>query len=172
MYTNARNDMNAKPTLKALMSSFAREGKVEWIGVREEKYQPLLVRDHVTAITGGGLEGDRYSGSSGKRGVTLIQAEHLAVIASTLGIDSVDPQQLRRNIVVSGINLLALKDKRFRLGDALLEYTGLCHPCSRMEQAFGPGGYNAVRGHGGINARVLEGGVIRLADALLLVQDD
>jgi MOSC domain-containing protein YiiM len=87
-------------------------------------------------------------------------------IADFLGLPEVPPDLLRRNIVVSGINLLALKEKRFRLGTARLEMTGECHPCSRMEEIFGPGGYNAVRGHGGIAARVLEGGTVRLGGAL------
>ena len=55
---------------------------------------------------------------------------------------------MRRNLVVSGINLLALKDRRFRVGTALLEGSGECAPCSRMEVVLGPSGYNAVHGHG------------------------
>ena len=144
-------------------------GRVEWIGVREKKHQPLVELKSVNAVVGSGLEGDHYAGRSGKREVSLIQAEHIAAVASMLHQDSVDPQLLRRNIVVSGINLLALKGRAFRIGEAVLEMTGLCHPCSRMEENLGAGGYNAMRGHGGINARVLEGGVIRLGDEVAVV---
>ena len=68
--------------------------------------------------------------------------------------------------VVRGLNLIALKGVRFHLGSALLEGTGACHPCSRMEQTLGPGGYNAMRGHGGITAVVLEDGDVTLGDTL------
>ena len=119
-----------------------------------------------TASAAEGLVGDRYNGRSGSRQVTLIQREHLAAIASHLGLDRVAAEQLRRNIVVEGINLAALKDHRFHLGTAVLAWTGECHPCSRMEETFGPGGYNAVRGHGGITARVIESGTIAIGDRL------
>lgn len=72
---------------------------------------------------------------------------------------------------MSGINLLALHDRRFRIGSALLEGTGLCHPCSRMEEALGQGGYNAMRGHGGITARVLEGGLVQIGDRVEAADD-
>jgi len=107
----------------------------------------------------------------GKRQVTLIQAEHLPVIAALAGLDAVTPEELRRNIVVRGLPLLALKDARFQIGEVILEGTGECHPCSRMEETFGPGGYNAVRGHGGITARVVRGGLIRVGDTLTVLPD-
>ena len=129
-----------------------------------------MLVESVEADISQGLIGDRYSGSSGKRQVTLVQYEHLAAIASLLGEkennkgDVLDPARLKRNIVVSGINLLALKGKQFVIGHAVLEYTGLCHPCSFMEKTLGEGGYNAVRGHGGITARVIASGLISLND--------
>jgi MOSC domain-containing protein YiiM len=114
-----------------------------------------------------GLEGDRFKGRIGSaRQVTLIQKEHLDVIAACLHRESLSPVFLRRNLVVSGINLLALKDKAFRVGEALLEFSGLCHPCSKMEIQLGAGGYNAMRGHGGITARVLEPGDVGIGNGV------
>ncbi len=122
--------------------------------------------DSAAAVTGKGLAGDRYIGASGKRGITLIQAEHLPVIAALAGHQSVAPDVLRRNLVVAGIPLVALKDRRFRIGDVVVQGTGPCDPCSRMEAAMGEGGYNAMRGMGGICVRILAGGVIRCGDVV------
>jgi len=160
--------MSEKLTLKQLIKNLPQQGKVEWICVRPEKRKPLKTLEKVTVIERG-LEGDHYSGRSGNRGVTLIQAEHVDAIASLLHKDKIDPLDLRRNIVVSGINLLALKEREFKIGTAVLKMTGLCHPCSRMEETFGTGGYNAVRGHGGINARVVTPGEIKLNDRIKVI---
>ena len=159
-------------TLDILFKTLPQKGKVTWIGVRPERRAEMLVVHAVEAKTKHGLTGDRYAGRSGNRQVTLIQTEHLPVIASTLGLEFVDPALLRRNICVSSINLLALKDKRFQIGEVILEYTGLCHPCSFMEETFGPGGYNAIRGHGGINARVIQSGIIRMDDEVMAILED
>ena len=67
---------------------------------------------------------------------------------------------------------MALKGRRFRIGEALFEGTQPCDPCSRMEEALGPGGYNAMRGHGGLCARVLRDGVISVGDELVAIADD
>lgn len=135
-----------------------RPGRVVWIGLRPARRAPVQVVEAADLETGLGIVGDRYGRKDGGRQVTLIAAESLAAIAGYLGLEAVDPQALRRNFVVEGINLLALKERRFRIGEALLETSGECHPCSRMEETLGVGGYNAVRGLGGISARVLEDG--------------
>jgi MOSC domain-containing protein YiiM len=125
----------------------------------------LAPLDRVEAIAGCGLAGDHCaSKNNGKRQVTLIQAEHLEAVAKLLGKPEVCPEWVRRNILVSGINLYALRDRRFRIGDTVLEGTGTCDPCSRMEEVLGAGGYNAMCGHGGIIARIVDGGMIRLGD--------
>lgn len=158
--------LNPKSPLAELLNARMRPGVVEWIGVRPIRRGPVSVVDSEVLDTQAGVVGDHYSNPKrGTRHVTLIQSEDIAAIASYLD-QKVMPEQIRRNIVIRGLNLLALKDKPFRLGGALLEMTGECHPCSRMEETFGTGGYNAVRGHGGITARVLEGGMVRLDDYL------
>ena len=157
----------ADSALGKLMATLPRPGRVEWIGLRPARAEAIREVDEVTAITGIGLVGDRYTGGSGKRGVTLIQAEHLPAIAALSGHDSVSPALLRRNVVVSGLPLVALKGRRFRIGDVVLEGTDDCDPCSNMEAALGPGGYNAMRGHGGLCARIVEGGAFRIGDAVV-----
>ena len=150
--------------LETLLNTLPQTGKVDWIGLRPEKKAAMKIIDRVYADTKTGLLGDRYSGRSGERQVTLMQSEHVPVIAACLGMQTLDPILFRRNILIKGINLLALKNKTFLIGLAKLEMTGLCHPCSFMEQTLGPGGYNAMRGHGGITARVIEDGEISLGD--------
>jgi MOSC domain-containing protein YiiM len=154
-----------------LMQHYAQAGSVAWIGLRPGPRKPMQEVEESYARIGTGLDGDRYKGKpESKRQVTLIQAEHLAAVGSFLGQGLVDPLLTRRNIVVQGINLLALKDKTFRIGEAELEYTGECHPCSRMEENLGEGGYNAMRNHGGITARVIQEGRIRVGDSVQVVQ--
>ncbi len=136
-------------------------GRLDWIGVRPARLQPLLSLEQAR-LGAEAIEGDH--GRPGKRAVTLIQAEHLPVIAALSGNAVLTPDLLRRNLVISGINLMALRKGCLRLGEVVLELTGPCAPCSRMEKALGPGGFNAMRGHGGWCASVVEPGTIRRGD--------
>lgn len=157
----------ADSELGKLMATLPRTGRVEWIGLRPARGQAMHEVADAEAMAGKGLVGDRYAGGSGKRGITLIQAEHLPVIAALSGHASVSPSLLRRNVVVSGLPLIALKERRFRIGDVVLEGTEECDPCSNMERALGPGGFNAMRNHGGLCARIIEGGVLRIGDPVI-----
>lgn len=159
--------MSENLTMETLLSRYAQAGRVEWIGLRVERLGDIAVVD-AAEITENGLVGD-HRAKPGKRAVTLIQAEHFPVIASLAGLAEIHPQTLRRNIVVSGINLLALRHHDFKIGTAVLKATDLCAPCSRMEAALGHGGYNAMRGHGGITAEVVEPGRVALGDAVARV---
>lgn len=118
-------------------------------------------------IEADGLVGD-HRARPGKRAVTLMQWEHLPVVASLAGVEgTLAPERLRRNLLISGINLLALRDATFRCDGAVLRGTGICAPCSRMTEKLGPGGYNAVRGNGGILAEVVEPGKIGVGHDLV-----
>lgn len=154
---------------KELFSHFTHNGTVTGITVRAKRRDPVDVLTEVEAIAGRGLKGDRYNSKNGARQVTFIQQEHLEAAASILGIERLDPALTRRNIVIKGINLTSLKNHKFKIGTAVFEYTGECHPCSRMEENLGYGGYNAMRGHGGITARILESGIVRVGDEVAVI---
>ncbi len=154
--------------LHELLERLPQIGRLEWIGLSTARMSPIQPVPKAELIVGHGLKGDHHAKSKfgSKRQVTILQAEHLVAVGSYLGRLPVTPELLRRNLVVSDLNLLALKGKRFQIGECLLEYSGPCDPCSRMEDNLGPGGFNAMRGHGGITAKVLEGGTIRIGDAV------
>ena len=151
------------------LDRFARDlspGTLTWIGLRTQRRGQISTVEHARAIATQGLEGDhRMAKTPGSaRQVTLISEEFIGQIAHFTGHDRIDPVLLRRNLVVHGINLNALRHQRFQIGDALFEATALCHPCSRMETALGKGGVAAMLGHGGLCARILTTGVISVGD--------
>jgi MOSC domain-containing protein YiiM len=146
------------------MERHTQPGRVDWIGLRKERKGTIEIVESAE-INLSGLVGDRHP-SPGKRAVTLIQAEHLPVIAAFSGHDYVAPETLRRNIVVSGINLNALRKAELNIGDAIIRITGPCAPCSRMEAVLGLGGYNAMRGHGGWTAEVITPGRFAIGDGV------
>ena len=162
-----------KSTVARLLATLPQTGRVEWIGQRPVRREPLVSMSEAELKTDSHLLGDHARPKAGgKRQVTLIQHEHLAAVASYLGLDApLAPGRLRRNLVVSGLNLLALKNRQIRIGDdIILDITGECHPCSRMEEELGAGGYNAMRGHGGLTAHIAQGGRIRVGDAVRVME--
>lgn len=157
------------------LDRFARDlapGRLEWIGLRTARREPLREAERALAIAERGLDGDhRVDKTPGSgRQVTIISTEFIQQTSHFLGGKAIHPGQLRRNLVVSGINLHALRYQRFSIGDAVLEAGALCHPCSRMESALGKGGVAAMLGHGGLCCRVMTGGQIAVGDSVVVVQ--
>ncbi len=145
------------------------KGKIDWISIRKNKGENPTVVEKVQVSIENGLEGDHYGKINGKRQVTLIQKEHLDIVASFLNKEEIDPLLTRRNIVVSKLNLLSLVNKKFKIGnDVILQATGPCVPCKQMDENLGENGMKAMIGHGGITARVIQGGIIQVGDEIFL----
>lgn len=128
----------------------------------------MITQEQCLAIAEHGLSGDhRCEKTPGSgRQVTLISEEFIQQIAQHMEMDEIAPAQLRRNLVVSGININAIRYQQFRIGEAMFEAGALCHPCARMERALGPGGVAAMLGYGGLCCKILESGEIKRGDQL------
>ena len=148
------------------------KGVVEEIYIAPEGSATMERVEEVNTIEGCGIEGDRYCEGTGfwtpygdVCEVTLIESEDLDYIENELGI-SVKNGEHRRNIITSGIRLGDLRRKRFRIGEALLEYDRPRPPCRHVQDLSEPGMTRALKGRGGVCARVVEAGCIRAGDAI------
>jgi MOSC domain-containing protein YiiM len=145
-------------------------GKVVSIAVRPIKKavpQPLV---EAKLNTKNGLEGDHYSGQSGKRQLTLISEQEIIETARLLNKDKIDPVLTRRNLLYSGVPISENENRHIAIGDDLLiQITGPCHPCKQMDENFGPGAENAMKGRAGLTARVINEGKIKVGDKLFFV---
>ena len=137
--------------------------------------EPLHAVSEIQAVAGGGLHGDRYMTRKGywtgvdECQVTLIEAEALDYIRQTTEV-KVSNGEHRRNIITRGISLKDLAGQRFTVGDALLEYDRPRPPCRYIQTRSERGMTKALgSGRGGICARVLESGLIRVNDPIVVV---
>jgi MOSC domain-containing protein YiiM len=150
------------------------KGVVVGIFVTGEGSAAMERVEEVRTIEGCGIEGDRYCEGTGfwtNYGdvcqVTLISSEDLDYIENELGI-RVKNGEHRRNIVTRGVDLEGLRRERFRVGEVLLEYDRPRPPCRHVQDLTEPGMTRALKGRGGICARVIEGGSIRAHDAIVI----
>jgi len=144
-------------------------GKLEWIGLRTERRGEIKIVEHAEALVGLGLDGDhrclKTPGSA--RQVTIISREYIHQIERQLGKDFIDPILLRRNLVISGMNMNLLRFQRLQIGEAIFETSALCDPCSRMDENLGKGGAAAMFGYGGLCAKIIQGGQIAVGDSVV-----
>jgi MOSC domain-containing protein YiiM len=146
---------------------------VEGIFLAPESGAEMKSVEVATALEGCGLEGDRYCAGIGHWSrfgrvceVTFIAAEDLDYIERETGV-SVSNGQHRRNVVTRGISLKTLRrGERFRVGGAAFEYRGPRSVCRYIERLTEPGMTQALKGRGGICARVIENGTLRVGDEI------
>ena len=144
--------------------------RLERILVAEAEGEPMEPREAVEAVEGG-LAGDRYCTGRGYYSpfdvceVTFVQAEALAEIRETTGIDLTDGRH-RRNLVVRGGDVHDLLECRFRLGAATFEGTRPRPPCRHVEDVADEAGVADALGdgRGGICARVIDPGELRVGE--------
>ena len=129
------------------------------------------------AIEGCGLEGDRYCAGTGHWSrfgrvceVTFIAAEDLHDIERETGV-GVKNGEHRRNVITRGISLKTLRrGERFRVGEVIFDYRGPRSVCRYIERLTEPGMTQALKGRGGICARVIENGTVRVDDEIEVLQ--
>jgi MOSC domain-containing protein YiiM len=143
-------------------------GRIEAIYITAVSEAPMVSLENVKAITGCGLEGDRYCidepGEKSFENLTLIEQEaydHLATIDLELPTNA-----LRRNLLTSGIELNPLLGKEFMVGEVRCLGTELADPCNYIQGRTLPGVLKAMVGRGGLRCQILEGGVISVGDTV------
>lgn len=163
------NRVSSQAKLLDKLCDDIKPGRLEWIGLRTERRGRIEVVDFTDAIVDLGLQGDhrceKTPGSA--RQVTIISREFIQSIQVQMGLESINPALLRRNLVISGMNLNILRYQRLQIGDAIFETSALAHPCSRMDEMLGKGGAAAMFGYGGLCAKIIKGGRIAVGDAVV-----
>jgi MOSC domain-containing protein YiiM len=145
-------------------------GKIESIHVAAGAKAPMQSIDHVEAIAGVGLEGDRYANRQGTFfkpepdfELTLIEAEALEALARDYRLQ-LEPGNARRNLVTRGVALNHLVGREFKVGDAIIRGIRLCEPCSHLQSLTGLDVMKGLRHRGGLRAQILRSGIVRVGD--------
>jgi len=149
------------------------QGSVVSIHVTREAGAPMVVVPEARALSGHGLDGDRYATgrghysprpSQGGREITLIETETIDALGD-LGV-KVSAAETRRNVATRGVPLNHLVDRVFRVGEVRLRGTRLCEPCKYLDGLTGDGVMAALVHRGGLRAQILGEGVIRVGDVV------
>ena len=148
-------------------------GNVVSIFIAREAAMPMESREEVKAVTGRGLEGDRYFEGTGHwsktpgvgREVTLIEIEAIEALEGERNI-AITPGATRRNVVARGVPLNHLVGREFQLGAVRLRGTRLCEPCTYLESLTQQGVLSGLIHRGGLRAEIVTGGTIRVEAAV------
>jgi MOSC domain-containing protein YiiM len=144
-------------------------GSIHHIFVAPARAEPMISLREVEALTDRGLRGDRYAEAANRRSpdyqLTLIETENIQAFAKALGLP-LAPHEPRRNLVTTGIALNDLCGQHFRVGEVELEGLELCEPCGTFAKRTHPQVVRFFVHKGGLRARIVQGGIIRVGDTI------
>jgi len=133
---------------------------------------PLLEVEEIECVADHGLRGDRFFDyeDNYKGQITFFQWEIYRELCETLHVEDKSPGAFRRNVITRGIALNSLIDVEFEVQG--IRFLGMkeCSPCYWMDEAFAPGTENLLRGRGGLRARILNSGTLRINAGALRVE--
>lgn len=139
--------------------------KVQHLFVAPRRGESMQECQEVEALTDCGLRGDRYSDAANRKSpghqLTLIEFENIQAFAAASGLP-LAAHEPRRNLVTVGVDLNALCGKRFFVGEVVLEGIELCEPCATFASRTHPQVVKFFVHKGGLRARVIKGGQIRI----------
>lgn len=139
-------------------------GELRAIWRKRVKRGPMDPQTSAVLVAGRGLEGNANQG--GRRQVTILEEERWAEALQEAGA-TLPTSARRANLVISGLRLAGTRGRILRIGPTRLQIWTECTPCEQMDEAF-PGLQRALRPdwRGGACAQVLEGGAIKVGDAV------
>jgi len=134
---------------------------------------PLVEVPQIECVAGHGIRGDRFYDyrDNYKGQITFFSLEVFEKLAQHFGLTNKSPGAVRRNVVVSGVELNDLIGEEFSIQGVRLRGTAHCRPCDWLDQAIAPGAEKFLEGNGGLRAQILSDGVIAVGDAQLVLAE-
>lgn len=127
---------------------------------------PIVVVDQLELLAGKGIVDDRFFDylPDYKGQITFFdETVHQKVCEFSKRAD-LSPQAYRRNVVVSGVDLSELYNKRFSINGIEMTGSGECKPCFWMDEAICEGAEEFLKGRGGLRARLLDDGILKAGE--------
>ena len=123
----------------------------------------VIEKDEIACVAGRGIPGDRFFDFKPdyKGQITFFSWEVYSELVGRFGVTGKDSSAFRRNVITEGVDLNALIGREFEIQGVQFKGTGECTPCYWMDRAFHPGTERALKGRGGLRARILRSGTLR-----------
>ncbi len=163
------------PNYKIQLDAFFISHRHNYFGHKDKtpSSHETFMPDTIDCVTQKGIVGDRFydlkKNYDGQ--VTFVNSEVVDLIQEQHDKSKVKAELFRRNIMISGVNVIELIGKQFEIDGVVFEGVKHCAPCHWMDVSMGKGVMKLMKGRGGLRVRVLKGGRLKLGETQLLCND-